>query len=135
MADEKKAETQHSPEPWRALLNGSGPHSIATKASVVVVSFCAGIENPDDARRIVACVNACAGIPTAALEAGALEEALDALADEPTEGHETPKWWRRYQALRTLGRDPNAGANRSDTADAPGTGERVFMKPNPSEES
>jgi hypothetical protein len=61
-------ETKHSREPWRALLNGSGPHSVATTASRVVVSFCRGIENPEDARRIVAAVNACAGIPTSELE-------------------------------------------------------------------
>jgi hypothetical protein len=33
----------------------------------------------ENARRIVACVNACAGIPTEALEAGALGKALDLL--------------------------------------------------------
>ena len=36
------------------------------------------ILNDADARRIVACVNACAGIPTEALEAGALDVLLGA---------------------------------------------------------
>jgi hypothetical protein len=62
------SETKHSREPWRTLLNGSGPHGVATAGSGAVVSSRGGIENPEDARRIVAAVNACAGIPTSELE-------------------------------------------------------------------
>lgn len=38
-------------------------------------------EDEANARRIVACVNACEGIPTEALESGAVRELLEALAD------------------------------------------------------
>lgn len=39
------------------------------------------MDDPDSARRIVACVNACAGIPTEALEAGALAAAFDSVGE------------------------------------------------------
>lgn len=103
------SETKYSPEPWRALLNGSGPHSIATSASVVV-SFCNGIAKAEDARRIVACVNACAGIPTEALEAHTLTGAVRALAvlvddGEPASCRRLAISEGRYH-LRALGRLP-----------------------------
>ena len=76
-------------------------------------------------RRTGACVGACAGIPTEALEAGALAKALDALADvhrgiywndDPAAGM-VGAWWhgktdtaelhgRMLAALRALGRLP-----------------------------
>jgi hypothetical protein len=48
------------------------------------LAMCAYGEGPEDverARRAIACVNACAGIPTEALEAGALADAIQAAQD------------------------------------------------------
>lgn len=66
--------TNHLPEPWcyRRSSDGRyyeiGPKNVRADASrEQIVRMVQGIAN---ARRITACVNACAGIPTAALEAG-----------------------------------------------------------------
>jgi hypothetical protein len=67
-------ETKWSPEPWRVSASG-----FLCSATNLVLIDSRGDVPPADLRRIVACVNACAGIPTAALEAGALAKALDAL--------------------------------------------------------
>ena len=103
------SEAKHSPEPWRALLNGDGPHSIADPDSRVVVSFVDGILRAEDARRIVAAVNACAGIPIEALEAGAIERALDRLKEALLcYDARMPAGWvnETNAALRALGRLP-----------------------------
>jgi hypothetical protein len=68
---------KHSSEPW--FLDGKGRAFDAAVFRVV------GEGSPDGAeaanwRRIVACVNACAGIPTEALESGALGRVLDLFA-------------------------------------------------------
>lgn len=52
--------TQHTPEPWKL----SGTENIVAGGNYVVALDC----KPEDARRIVACVNACAGIETEQLE-------------------------------------------------------------------
>ncbi len=80
--------TKHTQEPWVDQCEGAdysvwhrgpqgAPHPDAEDPIAVHLSA-------DDARRIVACVNACAGIPTEALEEVAsrdgLEARLDALA-------------------------------------------------------
>lgn len=54
----------HTPEPWRV----SGTGHICAGDKVIPYD-----DLKADARRIVACVNACAGIPTATIEAGAME--------------------------------------------------------------
>jgi hypothetical protein len=79
-------ETKHSPEPWSAgLRDGTFPDEIddATGFRCAAAYGHGNSRHPDDAaeanaRRIVAAVNAVAGIPTEALEAGKLGEALKA---------------------------------------------------------
>jgi hypothetical protein len=56
--------------------------------------------------RIVACVNACAGIPTPALEAGALGEALNLLERLYTERRTVKMGDEIWVNLRKLGRLP-----------------------------
>jgi hypothetical protein len=51
---------KHTPEPWKV----SGTEHIVVGGTYVVALDC----KPADARRIVACVNACAGISNADLE-------------------------------------------------------------------
>lgn len=66
-------ETKHSPEPWQGgesemdcdIYDANGD-SITAMDDV----------SPADHRRILACVNYCQGIPTEALEAGALADVL-----------------------------------------------------------
>jgi hypothetical protein len=50
-----KSSLEHSPEPWRYHYNGN----ISTKHEIIAQ----GLRFPN-AERIVACINACAGIPT-----------------------------------------------------------------------
>ena len=81
-----------------------------------IIETDSGVYGPSepDARRIVACVNACAGIPTEALEAGALGKALDALAWHGHRGLPCPyastagpcRNCEADRALRALGRLP-----------------------------
>lgn len=122
------SETKHSPEPWRRGEEHETMVEIETHADRLVARvvhppfasssrcqhfgrdpFC---EMDANARRIVACVNACAGIPTEALEARALGNALGAAmsgllaaVDDPDV---LPGTRRRatlaLEALRALGR-------------------------------
>jgi hypothetical protein len=74
-------ETKHSPEPW--TTDDAHPGDLFDTEGWKVAE-CWDPENApgncvDVATRIRACVNACAGVPTAALEAGALAKALDAM--------------------------------------------------------
>lgn len=72
--------TEHTKEPWR-ILPGKYPNVpqpiFSEDGQIASVG---GYHEPGhaqrvaNARRIVACVNACAGIPTEALESGALAE-------------------------------------------------------------
>jgi hypothetical protein len=75
---EKRAEA-HSPEPWsRDAEAGECACYIRDAKNWLLVGEddYGPTLDVDDARRIVACVNACAGIPTDALESGSLGEAL-----------------------------------------------------------
>ncbi len=81
---------QHTPEPWVAqhlrgelLITPTGADGGAALAKLLIV-----VPGPADrwldtraanARRIVACVNACAGIPTGALDAGTIPALIVAL--------------------------------------------------------
>ncbi len=57
----------HTKEPWASGLHGI--NIISPDTGFVVVSTYTGNQNRrDDIRRIVACVNACAGITTEELE-------------------------------------------------------------------
>jgi len=104
------AEIKHTPEPWAAdgtdicQQEPYNLHIIATMAEWrsideekfrihqsteygtnylvnLEVPGSGGGEEEANARRIVACVNACKGIPTEALEAGVLKGVLEVLAD------------------------------------------------------
>jgi hypothetical protein len=121
------AETKHSPEPWVYWDNGfdagivseqdvANAHAKSVCPSIIFGGEpCEGRVEADDpnVRRTIACVNALAGIPTEALEAGRLGEALDLLAEwvkyanhasvGPACGCGT---CRTVRALRALGRLP-----------------------------
>lgn len=88
--------TQHTPEPWKlGELSEFGGYDCMThgiKAGPVTLDAAdygqkkCGLLALDmhtrimaDARRIVACVNACAGIPTEAIESGVIQEMRAAL--------------------------------------------------------
>ena len=64
----------HTPEPWQVSAGSQDYTGLCNKDK----SIGTGISQVD-ARRIVACVNACAGIPTESLESGRLEEMRDSL--------------------------------------------------------
>jgi hypothetical protein len=74
----------HSPEPWGLLHSHTNPpppsyvlgHIVDGDDNRIFLS-----ENGSNARRIVACVNACAGIPTERLEAKDTQIALVAAPD------------------------------------------------------
>lgn len=73
--------SEHTPEPWRTFKQGDSTGWIVGRVDGGdMFRIPAGYEDVGaDARRIVACVNACAGLSTEALEAGALKESLDVL--------------------------------------------------------
>ena len=72
------SENKHTPEPWRAFNNGQGVVGVSTDRSDVCWTRIADGSwldsdktidaDYENARRIVACVNACAGIDTELLE-------------------------------------------------------------------
>jgi hypothetical protein len=143
---------KHSPEPWQAArLDVSGADEFKAYTARCIDEGSPGdfyivlVQKPDgpadachtgngpasaaNARRIVACVNACAGLSTEALEAGALSVLLDAtgkrneldrsIAYHEAPGgnvtfHDGPEDYRRTvaavdrvkTALRALGRLP-----------------------------
>ena len=81
--------SNHTPEPWSLLEAGdsikhqvpvsSDRTSILTIATEGAIAFGA-VYSADDARRIVACVNACAGLPTEQLEVSPLGGVLNGVA-------------------------------------------------------
>ena len=94
MPTETTTEQAHTPEPWEAddFAIEAGPGSPAAPMRIAVVSdsSCfpcldegevakADAEALANARRIAAAVNACAGIPTEALEQGVVGELLTAV--------------------------------------------------------
>jgi hypothetical protein len=74
-------ETKGYGEPWEMDFDGCDSDRAYLKAANGAWMFgdYDGALSRVAAARIVACVNACAGVPTAALEAGALAKALDAM--------------------------------------------------------
>jgi hypothetical protein len=84
MTDNVKT-AQHTPEPWSYI--GHGTQTISSGANYVasIARYNADTKeiwvNEADGKRIVAAVNACAGIPTEALEAGAIASGLQLVAD------------------------------------------------------
>ncbi len=82
---EPPPEAQHTPTPWRCspylpyqLVLGNNDWSIRAADSMRYVAkvYDAGESTEANARRIVAAVNACQGIPTADLETGVLRDIL-----------------------------------------------------------
>jgi hypothetical protein len=100
-------ETKHSPEPW-GIWTSPAPQpycAYVCDAEGVCIARTTGMTQEEanaSARRIVACVNACAGLPVEALEAGELGKALDLAEDAALEA-DSPALSR---ALRALGRLP-----------------------------
>lgn len=58
----------HTPEPWSFIERGDCGAGAEADLSVEKDDALRGYLSLDDARRIVACVNACAGIPTEQIE-------------------------------------------------------------------
>lgn len=88
---------EHAPEPWRfdgrtqILAADNGDHGII--ATMNRGRDFRGPECDANARRIVACVNACAGIPTAALEGATFGQdhgSVYELARDPQPKKDTP---------------------------------------------
>lgn len=71
--------SKHTPEPWQAHQDASGDVFISSAATSFHIAEI-GSEDDDtaipDARRIVACVNACRGLPTDELEQKGLVAAV-----------------------------------------------------------
>jgi hypothetical protein len=120
-------EAKHSPEPWGAFrLDVSGTDEFKAYTARCIDQgapedfYIVMVDKPDgsadvchvgngptsaeNARRIVAAVNAVAGIPTAALESGALAKALDALVICEASGSCGEYGRHAFEALRALGR-------------------------------
>lgn len=80
---------QHTPEPWHAVPGANLTLlAVGDAASITRERQLGGVLSAADARRIVACINACAGIPTEELEgASALSgrHRLEMLADSAAE--------------------------------------------------
>jgi hypothetical protein len=74
----------HSPEPWAVSKQFPGYVCRFDGTRWVQIAYVGSPQSPcaDDARRIVACVNACEGVPTETLEAGGLPRAMSALYNE-----------------------------------------------------
>ena len=82
----KVAEIGHTPEPWFYQENADAyTHIIRATAKPQLILASGPQSSKGDAmanmRRIVACVNACAGIPTEALEDGTARAERDALRE------------------------------------------------------
>lgn len=86
----EKGMSKHTQEPWVLFEVGDRvkhfcPASEKEKTSILTVTLEDGtafgaVYSEDDARRIVACVNACAGLPTEQLEASPLGGVLNGVA-------------------------------------------------------
>lgn len=83
------SDAKHTQEPWgfkaheerptTIVITGHDPEDPGAPWNIAEMVPGASYDNPDqsemlNARRIVACVNACAGISTEALEAGAIKD-------------------------------------------------------------
>jgi hypothetical protein len=92
-----KHQPEHTPEPWH--VDAGGLIDMQDQAALLTDEWCAiatGAEtndeegvvalcHPDTARRIVAAVNALQGIPTEALENGAVAELIASVLSLPTD--------------------------------------------------
>lgn len=112
---EVEEKVQHTPEPWALRDESQKGHgfSIYSPQSPYWSSEVAHYIGEKDAKRIIACVNACAGIPTEALENGALGDALKTLAlyadphnwNSHTETDYSGSYTQYKNAIFAIGRD------------------------------
>lgn len=65
---------KHEREPW--VLGGCSGRMVTTPSGYVGDGYIADVDTKDNARRIVACVNACRGLPTDELEQKGLVAAV-----------------------------------------------------------
>ena len=97
---EKTETMKHTREPWVAEKTLQGRDSSISNSRGKTIAMAYKNENIDgddlaNAKRIVACVNACAGITNDALEEGLIEEALVAYLgtyDRSTTWNGTKVW-------------------------------------------
>ena len=77
--------SEHTPEKWEVgpshVIKHIYQNEHNQRCTAFIGEMLGGIDaNPEaNARRLVACVNACEGIPTEALEGGVIGELMDAL--------------------------------------------------------
>ncbi|NOZ67907.1 MAG: hypothetical protein GXP46_01350 [Deferribacteres bacterium] len=89
---------KHSPEPWRnesITILGADGKKIAIMASPFDLK-----RQEANVRRIVACVNACAGISTDALNSGAIENLIKSCEDVLRQAEEYAGTGSLLDALR-----------------------------------
>jgi len=111
-------EPKHTPEPWYAEEQEARAHIFAKHIGMDChVAKCFG-PNPADvhevfeiaranAARIVACVNACAGIPTEQLEAGCVERLVRAARQIHMYGKSKEAWESLGLVLAGFQKDPS----------------------------
>lgn len=73
---------EYTPEPWACPIDDEGNSAVVAKDGYLVTFAFPNGDAADKAngRRIVACVNALAGIPTEAIEGGVIAELVEAAA-------------------------------------------------------
>ena len=109
--------TEHTKEPWEYRLHNpeGGNQSLYIEAPrdgrcsdgvAEIIPRGKGKLGEPDARRIVACVNACQGIPTEALEDGVVEEMVTA-AKKYLETNYSEHRYALHNALAKLKDTPN----------------------------
>lgn len=68
--------TNHSPEPWRHTAVAGGWDGVKDRDGTLLCSL--NYNNPENATRIAACVNACEGISTEALNGNVVKNLMEA---------------------------------------------------------
>lgn len=83
--------SRHTPEPWRYVKDKDGGNTafLIENADGIMWNIAGTFSTFDDdeanARRIVACVNACAGLSTELLEGKTIDEAANTIVDQRDE--------------------------------------------------
>jgi hypothetical protein len=91
------SETKHTPEPWLVNFNSMSVPTISAKYErIALVDTCGGY-GPANARRIVACVNACAGMADPEAE-------IDKIKAERDASHAAEMAWERAM-MAAIGED------------------------------
>lgn len=78
--------TEHTPEPWRTDAKSGFPQDVHDATGNLVAACSEANFGEANARRIVACVNACAGISIESLEAGGIGSILSLGLEEQKRG-------------------------------------------------